>query len=181
MTLNILDWIGIDVYQVYGAGTVKTGATIISAACDIGYTNKRNLWLYPGAWTVTADVDVSDYTNIFWTVAPGATITVTDSTMKFPAPSNVFGHPLQPIFTLSGSGNVKFANGSTVHPGWFGVIADGSTSNDTALGTMCTSLGSDWKGVIEIPHSAVYTVGTLISSLPCDAQIIDLSGVYPQY
>ena len=70
ITLSDIDWMGVDVEQVYGS---RSGANIATVATAIGAVNKRKIWLAPGAWTLSADITTTS--NIEVEMAPGAKLT----------------------------------------------------------------------------------------------------------
>jgi len=65
---------GVDILQVYGGGVIRSHATIDSALTAIGTTDKAVIWLSPGTWTISANVDWSSYTNVTIEIPPGAVL-----------------------------------------------------------------------------------------------------------
>lgn len=156
MTLNPLDWVGIDVHQVYGGGVNRTNTVLASAASDVGYSTKRQMFLNPGTWSITADMNVGDYTDLYWNFAPGATLNVdTGITATFPRPENILGTP-----KFSGAGTVAFSTKGWAYSEWWGI--DG-TSDDVQINAALTAAGKvkllaktyDCRLVITPPSNSV--------------------------
>jgi hypothetical protein len=139
MTLNKLDWVGVDVCQVYGGGVNKTDTQITDALTAIGTTTYTELWLSSGTWTISNDLNLATYPNIYIRRAPGALLSIaTGKTLTIYSPFNIISPPNEQIFT--GSGTVLFTNKGTVYPEWFGSdgidsglesLADGGTISFT--------------------------------------------------
>ena len=71
MTLNKLDWQGVDVLQVFGGGVAPNSTTIASCLTDIAaYTDNLQLWFAPGTWQITQSHTFSS--NHYLNFAPGA-------------------------------------------------------------------------------------------------------------
>jgi hypothetical protein len=68
-TLNKFDWVGADVHAIYGG---RTSAELASAVAVAGTTNKRQLFLSPGAWALEANLTIPS--NIHLVMAEGAQI-----------------------------------------------------------------------------------------------------------
>jgi hypothetical protein len=120
-TLARLDWVGVDVFAIYGE---KTGAAIASAIDAIGTVNERQVWLSPGDWTLDANLTIP--TNVHLVAAEGAqidgafTLTVNG---RFTGGEDPFGGALTVvwganatgIYTLNGAYEVKGEiNGATL-------------------------------------------------------------------
>lgn len=58
MTLNKIDWPGVDVCYVFGGGVTKTSTVIASAITAIGTTEKVEIYLSRGAWPVTGTLTI---------------------------------------------------------------------------------------------------------------------------
>jgi len=84
ITLNKIDWPGVDVLAVYGGGVNRTDDTISDALTAIGTSNKVMVWLSPGTWTFNENVDWSSYTNVFFHIPPGVTISHGAYTINMP-------------------------------------------------------------------------------------------------
>jgi hypothetical protein len=135
MSLNKLDWVGIDVLQVYGGGVNQNKDTLSSALTDIGTTPTRALWLAPGTWTLDESLNAGSYTNIIWIIPPGAKFSV-DATKTFTIGGKIQAGPYQ-IFSGSGCTLVNATGYTKSHPEWWGLSGIDVSSN-------CTSgLGED--------------------------------------
>lgn len=138
LTLNKLDWVGIDAFQVWGGGVNKNRAVLVSAQSDIDTTSTRSIWLGPGTWTIDDDLTFASYPNLFVHMAPGAIFSVsTGKTLTIYSPANIIAQPNQQIF--SGSGVVAFSTGGIIYPEWWGAKGDGSTDDSVALQAAFTS------------------------------------------
>ena len=176
LTLNVIDWPGIDCLQIYGGGVRMTDVTLSAAITDLTSGNTVALWLAPETWTISDDITFPS--NVYLVFPPGAKFSVGSGyTVTIYSPDHVVAQSNRQVF----DGKVKFTTYGTIHPAWYGAVIDGSTSNQTLLDTMCGYFDSTWKGAIEIPVGMVYTPSSLISSAPCNATIRDLSGVYPSH
>lgn len=154
LTLSKLDWIGIDVHHVYAGGTSRTGTIITTAASDVGYSTKRQMFLNPGTWTISSDCNIGDYSDLVWYFAPGAQLSIASGkTVTFPAPSNIIASPTQHIFT--GSGTVSFSSGGKVYPEWWGAKGDGSNDDGAAINLATAVLRSN-KSVLSLRPGATY-------------------------
>lgn len=69
-TYNLIDWIGVDVYQAFGT---RDDVALAAAVKQVGsYT--VTLFLSPGTWTVTEDITITS--NITLHCPPGVTVNV---------------------------------------------------------------------------------------------------------
>jgi len=122
-TLEQIDWVGVDVYGVYGA---RTGAAITSALNAIGSTNKRRIWLSPGDWTLSANLTIP--TNVHLCMADGAqidgafTLTING---KFTAGDDPFGAALTVSWGAASTG-IYIASGEWIQ------VGSGATMDATA-------------------------------------------------
>ena len=87
VTLNKIDWPGVDVLSVYGGGVNRTDDTITTALTAIGTSNKVSVWLSPGSWVFDENVDWSSYTNVTFNIPPGALIAHGAYTLNLPNPN----------------------------------------------------------------------------------------------
>ncbi len=159
----------VDALVSYGGGSSFTQATITAALAAIGTTNKVSLVLRPGTWVISSNADWSTYTNVTFKILPGASLSGA-FTVTFGAEIDAGSYQ---IF-----GSTTLVRGlRSVDPAWWGLVSDGTTSQDTNLATMCTSLGTAWRGVIRIPYKTVFTISTLLNNLPVGAMVLDESGV----
>ena len=141
-TYTAFDWAGIDVNVAYGG---KTSAALTSAIGDAGSTTQTGFFLSPGAWTLSANLTFSGYTNIFLDFAPGAIIDGA-YTLTFDSADQIKAQPNQQIF--GSSVTVVFTNGGTVHADWWDV--DG-TADDVQIQAALDSLSSGNKtGIVSL-------------------------------
>jgi len=151
MTLNKLDWVGVDVHQVYGGGVNRTGAVIISAACDVGMTATRTLWLSPGTWSITDDVDLTGYENLTFAIPRGVDLSIS-SGKKVSIPGTIDAGPYQ---IASGSGTLSYNRiGITrAFAQWWNATTVDNTSAATSTATEETLVTTT------IPRGLMGTVG----------------------
>lgn len=112
LTLNRLDWPGVDVLQVYGGGVNRTKTTISSALTAVGSTNKMRFFLSPGAWTIDDDLTITS--NITLYIPPGATMAVSAAkTLTIQGPIEAGAYQI-----FSGSGTVTISSVILEHDQW---------------------------------------------------------------
>jgi len=133
LTLNKLDWVGADAFQVWGGGVNKTRAVLVSAQSDIDTTSTRNLWLAPGTWTIDDDLTFASYPNLFIHMAPGAIFSIsTGKTLTLYSPANIIAQPNQQI--KSGAGILSFTIPGIEWIEWRGASPNASAAtNSTAI------------------------------------------------
>lgn len=140
ITLNDLDYM-VDVKAVYGGNVIMTRDSILAALTAVGTANQVGLRLAPGDWTIASNLDASSYKNVFWLLAPGATISpAAGITVTLYSPENLVCSPRQKIF--GGAGTIAFSVGGTLYPDWWGATVDSgdvSTTFQLALTAMATS------------------------------------------
>jgi len=126
IALTPIDYVGVDVEEVYGS---QTGSAIQAAVSAVGTTNKVALWLSPGTWTLGANLTTAS--NITLRPAPGAMITLGayDLTINGPLEAG-----LRQIFNEDSTGAVTLGatSVSEVHPEWWGADNTGATTCDAA-------------------------------------------------
>ena len=135
ITLNQVDWVGIDVFQVYGFG-VNSNSTVLQAAIDDAGSETVEFLLSPtsGDWECTANVTFPS--NVTLKIMPGARLDP-DAGMTA-AINGPFKAGLYQVFT--GAGTISFGSGavSEVPPQWFGDI-DG-TADEAQINLALDSL-----------------------------------------
>ncbi len=144
--LNSVDWVGVDVEGRYGS---RTGGALSAAAGRVGTTNGARLFLSPGTWTISADLDLSSYTNIRLVCPPGVTISVT-SGVTLTLPKAIEAGTYQ-VFSSAYKGTILFTEGTVVKLEWYG---NASTALQAAVNTLLDG------GTIEItdPISVATTI-----------------------
>jgi len=133
LTLNKLDWMGIDIRQVYGGGVIQNSTAIAAAITAIGATNVRNLWFAPIEWTLQQSHTFSS--NMFLHIPPGCSF---DTDMSIRSASY--------IWTKSGSGTNEYylqavgGGDPGINEPW------GIAENDSLLtaGTVGSLAASEW-------------------------------------
>lgn len=96
ITLNKLDWMGVDILQAFGNGVNQNSIAIAAALTAIAaVTDPIQLWLAPGTWSLTQSHIFG--ANVIVTVAPGAII---DTDMSIRSATYKW--------TLSGSGTAEY-------------------------------------------------------------------------
>ncbi len=162
MTLMDVDWVGVDVVQMYGA---RTTAALTEALTAIGTSALARVYLAPGSWPVSDDYDISAYTNIQFHFPPGMSFTIApQKTLTLPSPYHVeAGH--YKIFNheedIDGNrGATAFGVPGKTSVKWFGAVGDGSTNDDTAIDEAITAGGG---GTIYFPRSSGNYIITSIS------------------
>lgn len=135
LTLNRLDWPGVDVLSVYGGGVNRTKATLTSALTAVGSTNKMRFFLSPGTWTIDDDLTITS--NITLYIPPGAVLSVS-ATKTFTIEGPIEAGPYQ-IF--SGSGTVTISSVIFEHDQW----RDGSGVNIFPTSNSAIDLGSSTR------------------------------------
>ena len=165
MTLNVVDWPGIDALQVYGNGVNATKNTLDTMVADIGTNHKVKVYMAPVVWTFTTDdgsFDYSSYDNIIWDWAPGAKMDISPAnTGTFASPDSFEAAPTQQI-TYSDC-SLRFGSGGTTYPQWWGFLASETGANNrTSLAAAVASLTDG--GILHIPagdYSVTSTGGTI--------------------
>ena len=120
-------------------------STINAAITDIG-ANKRKLVLKQGAFTIDANVTVP--ANIELEIVSGATLSIsTGITLTINGP---FIAPVLDIFTLVGTGSVRFGEGfvQQYYPEWFGFLATETGANNATYLQDC--IDSITSGTIKL-------------------------------
>jgi len=143
ITLNAVDWVGVDALMVYGGGVNRTNATITSTLAGIGTDDDTEIWIAPGTWTISANVDWSSYTNVTIRFAPGAILSHGAYTIDLYSPDLIESGPVQQIF--SGEGTVSFSVPGVQYSAWWGTDGDAIQSALTAMlskGTTIIPAGS---------------------------------------
>ena len=153
MTLHKLDWVGVDVCQVYGGGVNRTDTVISTALTAIGTTAKRAIWLSPGTWVIDANLDASTYTNVTWVIPPGADLAISTGVTL------TIGGPIQagPYQIASGDGTLTYNQTGPVKafPQWWNATAVSNASVSTS-GT-----GEDTLATSTVTRGLMGTVGGL--------------------
>ena len=135
----------VDVLEVYGDGTDYSDTTINAALSRIGTATKVGLLLQPGTWTVSANTDWSAYTNITFTLPPGAVISRGAYTLNIPNVNAGYYQIFSGTGAITLSGTIREAVAQ-----WWGV--DG-TADDVPIQAAVNSLS---KGAVVFPY---YTYG----------------------
>jgi hypothetical protein len=117
LTLNKVDWPGVDVLQVYGGGAARNDASI-SAAVSATTGLKVPLWLSPGTWTISNDVSFEAGTIPI--IPPGAILTISSGKTLTFAGTTIQAGGYQ-IF--SGAGEIDFADGTETRLSWFASLS----------------------------------------------------------
>lgn len=147
LTLNKLDWVGIDVRQMYGGGVIQNSTAIAAAITAIGATNVRNLFFAPIEWSLTQSHTFT--ANMFLHIPPGCSI---DTDMSIRSADY--------IWTLSGSGTDEYylqATGGT-DPGLsepWGVAENDSLLTADTAGSLAVSEW-DWGDNDTLGYNTVY-------------------------
>ncbi len=153
ITLNKLDWVGVDVLQVYGGGVNRNRATLLAALTAVGTSADVALWLSPGNWSLTTSLDASAYTKVKIIFAPGAIIAISDGAdLTLFSPENIIAGDRQQIINDSNTGEppgVLFTEGGRVSLGWWGLVDGGNITSSWQSGLM--AINSAGKGTISIP------------------------------
>lgn len=135
ITLNDLDWIGVDVCQVYGGGVNRTSAALSAAITAIGTSENTELFLSKGNWVITGTLNIpANYTIRF---AEGAYFTGTIAFAGSPD-SQIKALPGQHIF--SSTATVTFAKSGKVSVLWWGADNTGATDCSVSVQAAYTSL-----------------------------------------
>ena len=162
--LDKIDWMGVDVYALYGS---RTHTAINTACAAIGTTNLAKLYLSPGTWTIPEDFDISAYSNIYFEIPPGATLQISaGKTLTLYAPNNItnclykiFDCLVDPDGVLS-DGAVTFSCGGVAYAEWWGI--DGS-SDETEINAASVALeGATGDGVIQLLAKTYDVDGSII-------------------
>ena len=117
LTLNQVDWPGVDVLQVYGAGASRSHTTL-QAAITATSASRTPLWLSPGTWTIGANTTFGALATPV--LPPGAIFSVSSGyTLTFTSPYISAGD--YQIF--SGAGSIAFAEGTELRSSWFASLS----------------------------------------------------------
>jgi len=183
ITLNKIDWPGVDVLAVYGGGVNRTDDTITTALTAIGTSNKVAVWLSPGTWTFNENVDWSSYTNVTFQAPPGVLISHGAYTINIPNPNAGVYQWLSGTGAETFSGSVK-----EVYPEWWGI--DGTAdqvqfqaANDslTSGGTIRGSGTYSFSAALNLSSNIHLTGNGKASSITTvgDIYAINISGAAP--
>lgn len=121
-TLNVFQWIGVDVLNKYGA---RTDSAIHSALLAIGTSNKAVVWLAPGTWTISATRDWSAYANVVFVIPPGALLSYGAYGITFPGEIWAGSYKI-----FSGTGSIEIASIQDINVAWWGVSTAESAANN---------------------------------------------------
>ena len=111
ITLDRVDWVGIDVDGVQGS---QTGTSIQSVISAVGAVNEVAVWLSPGTWNLSANITTTS--NITLVVPPGAEIVLGAYDLVLAGP--LVCHDLQ-TFDQSGAGTLTLPSMSYIeHDSW---------------------------------------------------------------
>jgi|GEM_PF-3967117 len=155
LTLNVVDWVGIDVLQVYGGGVNATDATIQAALDDVGTNHKVEFWLAPVRWDIDSSVDASAHNLVTWRFAPGAYLdqVTGDEVVTIYSPAKVKGSG-----KIADGDMVDFAAAGTVYPEWWGANA-----SDDCAGPLQYAINALGGYGGEIILSEIYKVGSSVT------------------
>jgi hypothetical protein len=143
LTINKIGY-EVNALQAYGGGVLLTNATLTACLTAIGTTTKATVFLAPGTWTFSANLDYSSYTNITFKLPPGAIISHGSYTLNIP---NIEAGLYQ-IFTGTGAVTISGST-KTTYPEWFGTnTTPGTTDMTSALQYAITALSSG--GVVKL-------------------------------
>lgn len=130
LTLNKINWPGIDVLQVYGGGLNRNSTTLQSALDSWGTAEDVIFWLSPGTWTISSGVTFPD--NIFIGIPPGVELEVNADTW-IASPGHMAVSPKQQIVSTASGASLYFTNGGIFYPEWWGAVGDDSTDSTAAI------------------------------------------------
>ena len=118
--------------KYYGAHTA-TRSTLGAAVSAQGTTNVKCIYIDSSTWVIDDDLDLSAYSNIFFSISPGAILQISGGkTLTLYSPANIIAAPTQQIF--SGSGDVRYTVAGRFPVGWHGVLTSNANSvNDANL------------------------------------------------
>jgi hypothetical protein len=143
LTLNKFGY-EVNALTAYGGGVLLTNATVTACLTAIGTTTKATVFLAPGTWTFSTNIDYSAYTNITFKLPPGALISHGSYTLNIP---NIEAGLYQ-IFTGAGAVTISGST-KTTYPEWFGTnTTPGTTDMTSALQGAITALSAG--GVVKL-------------------------------
>jgi len=130
ITLNKIDYFGIDVLQIYGGGVNRTKATLSTALADVGTTDVVKFYISPGTWTIDDDITFANYSNVILNISPGTTFSISaGKTLTFYSPDNLICSKRQQIKT---GGTLAWTVGGTMTPEWWGAKRDNGVTDSTS-------------------------------------------------
>lgn len=138
ITLNKIDWPGIDVCYVFGGGVTKTSTVVAEAVTAVGTTEKVELYLGRGAWPVTGTLTIP--ANITIHFAIGAYFSGSGTVAYAGSPdAQIKALEDQQIYSLTLV--VTHGRTGTTYPARHGLLttaaaADNKTSIDAAIASM---------------------------------------------
>jgi hypothetical protein len=140
----------VDILQVYGEGTNRNRATIVSALTYIG-SNRVGLVFAPGTWEIDANLTIPS--NIACSIPAGCLIKPANGvTVTFNGPVVAGDYK---IFDTSDSG--VFAGLRYATPQWFGAVGDDSTNDWDAF-----DKAFRYSAVVRVPSRSYLVQGTVI-------------------
>jgi hypothetical protein len=128
----------VTVKDIVDAVGTSSKATIV---LERGASGNSTSYIFLTSETIPSNIDLQFENGAMF--APATSVTVTPY-----SPENIIAGDRQQIFT--GSGKVKFTKGGTIHPGWFGVVADddgagagtdNSSAIEAAFNSVCQATG----------------------------------------
>lgn len=155
MTLNKIDWPGVDVCYVFGGGVTKTSTVIASAITAIGTTEKVEIYLSRGSWPVTGTLSIP--ANITIHFAVGAYL---DGAVAFAGSFSEQVKCLSGQQIFSSTSTITFGVLSTLNPKQWGAKGDYSTDDTTTFQAALTATAG--KGKFFIPNGG-YVISTSLA------------------
>lgn len=151
---------GIVTVLQYGSGLNST--TLNAAISAIGSTAKTGLLITPGTWTLASNVTVTS--NITLILTEGAILSPNNAvTLTINGPIQA---PIEKIFGTTGTITLT-SKVVQAYPQWFGAVADGATSDRTAI-----------QRTFNASKTVLFPAGTyFLGSYILSDKIIDLSAL----
>lgn len=165
----------VDVLITFGGGVSYTDATITSALAAIGTTNQVTLVLRPGIWVISQNKDWSAYTNVTFSIMPGAYLSHGSFTLNIPN----FNAGRQQVFIGTGAVTFSGTPPEEIYPElWAASNADSSDSsvqNQTTI-ALQAAINSATNPTVSLLQGGTYPINNYIN-IPNENSSLIASGV----
>ena len=165
ITTDIYRFIADPAQADQGAATTDSIKTHIDA---IGSADESIL-LPPGTYTYSTNESIP--ANVRLVIQPGAALSMDSGiTVTIASPEQIIATDRQILFSGAATTPITFTNPGTISAMWFGAVADGSTSDQTALNELLLSAAAD--STIFFPATTNYYKATALLDITKGLKIV---------